>query len=334
MEGGGFILKRSKVDVKNAELLVKTVFHLLLRISDLSSFKNYVERNERNMYNVFASMFNGSTRIDFSDKTITGVDEQYNKIAKSSGFYNVFPPKYSYFKKIVKQAENMNINSNDDMVKYIKSLNSVRNTNSRTKTNRFTSRLIKTPGKTKKKTSSKNNTSTQLSYNEFKKMTKGDQGKLIDKTNNEDTITLELSILYMYVYVALYIKQLFIIQLFELYKQNYEQTEDDKFTEYYKELIRFYTKYSDGKKYFSVKYIDEIKEIIMSLKPLFKKRYNCKISSSYIIKSIEEGKSIPVNKLRKVFVVNPFVPELLTNLIQELETFYDLKKLLISANNN
>lgn len=338
MEGSGIVLKRSQSDKHNAELLVKTVFHLLMRISSLSSFQNYVKSNQRNMYNVFASMFNGDTTIDFSDKKIIGLDKEYNKLVKSSGFYNVFPQEYSYFPVIVSQAEKVRAEESVNVAEYIK--NSMKQRNERrTKTNRktssFTSRLIKTPGKTKKKSSSNNSEShTQLTYNEFEKMSKNEQGELIDSVNSEDDIMLELSILYRYVYIALFIKKLLIKQLFELYKEKYEQKDNDEFTKYYKELMKFYSNYNDGSRYFSARFIDEITMIIFALKPMFKKMYNCSISSSYIIKSLEEGKDIPVKRLRKVFKIKPFVPELLQRLYNEVKIYTDMKEQLEKSNNN
>lgn len=338
MEGSGIVLKISKKDKENAELLVKTVFHLLMRISSLSSFQNYVKSNQRNMYNVFASMFNGDTTIDFSDKKIIGLDKAYNKLVKSSGFYNVFPVEYSYFPLIVSHAEKVRAEESVNVAEYIK--NSMTQQNERrTKTNRktssFTSRLIKTPGKTKKKSSSNNaELQSQLTYNEFEKMSKGEQGELIGNINSEDDIMLELSILYRYVYIALFIKQLLIKQLFELYKEKYEQKDNDEFTKYYKELMRFYSNYNDGSRYFSSRFIDEITMIIFVLKPMFKKMYNCNISSSYIIKSLEEGKDIPVKRLRKVFKIKPFVPELLQRLYNEVKIYTDMKEQLEKSNNN
>jgi hypothetical protein len=338
MKGSGILLKRSKRDKENAELLVKTVFNLLMRISSLSSFQNYVKSNQRNMYNVFASMFNGDTTIDFSDKKIIGLDKEYNKLVKSNGFYNVFPQEYSYFPAIVSQAEQVRAEESVNISEYIKNSMKQRN-DRRTKTNRktssLTSRLIKTPGKTKKRSSSNNdNSQTQLTYNEFEKMTKSEQGELIGNINSEDDIMLELSILYRYVYIALFIKKLLVKQLFELYKEKYEQKENDEYTKYYKELMKFYYNYNDGSRFFSARFIDEITVIIFALKPMFKEMYICSISSSYIIKSLEKGEDIPVKRLRKVFTVKPFIPELLERLYNEMNIYTNMKEELEKSNNN
>jgi hypothetical protein len=288
----GGLFSTSKKDKDNSILVIKFVFYLILVRNSLSSFQSFINNNENNSYNILLQMINGnSVWRDYDNKMTIYFKKYYDKVINSNSFYNVFPQNYSFYSKLPYKALKI----------------------SNIPTKKGGSFSNKKTSKTKKK-------KELFSYNNYLKST--------PINNNESkTIDKELSILYRYVYISLYLKYKMIKFLKDYY---YENKLEKAYFNKIRDLLYFYNSFTTGSKYLSMKYIKEIEYILDELKELFKYKYGVIILKSNLLKTIKYGLNINIDNLFELEESNIDQINILYDEFKE----YDKLESLMEGNNN
>jgi hypothetical protein len=265
-KAGGGLFSNSTKYKDDSVTVIKFILYLILVRNSLYSFQSFVNNNEHNSYNILLQMIKGKKvwRDSENDMTIY-FKKYYNKVVESNGFYNIFPQNYSYYEKLASKALKIN--------------------------------TPKKGGSPNKKTKKKTQQKTISSYNNYLKKKK----QVKTNTPNSDKLDKELSILFRYVYIALYLKYNMIKYLRnKYYTENKLRNSRGDMYKKLNNLLLFYRSFTSGSQYLASKYIKEIEYITDEINDLFKSEYGLSILKSNLIDTIKQGLNIDIDNLFEV----------------------------------
>lgn len=204
---------------EDSERGIKFIFYLILK-SSLDTFKTFVENNENNSKNIIIAMLKGeSVWVDRNNVMTIKFKKYYSKILESNNFYNIFPQSYDFYSKKVTEFKKKVLERK--MKNNVYEIIKVKNSKGRTLKKIKKKKLLKTK-KNIANNKSKVKASNISSYNNYLSLTEEKRRKLLGINNiNDDDISIQLEIIYRYVYISLYFKISIIELLFKIYSDNF-----------------------------------------------------------------------------------------------------------------
>lgn len=259
-----------KKDKEQTETVIKYLFYILLNTKDLTKLIEEINvKNTENMKNILIAMINGKSILKDNKNKMTLHFGMYDTIVKSSGFYNIFPQKYAFYKSTLKTALMYDNSQNSNSSSKVVTLPEVSKEDFFKLSKEEQERFLKTG---KMPSQNQNNASAKKSSQN-------------DANNDPSSISKELKVIYRYVHFALFFKLKLVELLFYKYStefrevEGYTQNNINKFLEQRKKKKTKKNSSSNNRNNANNANNNAVKQRILTLKKELEKG---KISKKYI----------------------------------------------------